>query len=497
MKVLDVDELHQGIDAILVKLQSMNEQIQQVHRDVEGIISLKESFKGKGGQAIRSYYEQCHVPLLTFFEGFLMQYSETLQRTKQHLQALEPSYKGFIRQNYLENELEQGLQNADNVTRDLTDEANGIIQSVSDIVFLPRLEDDEFALHVRQAKQQKQETIERLNEFDQQQTQALTHVRQELEKMHQYVQKIQSMFTSGEINISNFKIDQLDDVKAYQNIKTAIRPKGMNNSINEVWKVLFGPNVNLLSVQYQLHNQLRRLMPLQFLPLGNGIGTQPSSYIPQDTFYPFGYTATPTNAYYTNDGKKVNITNLTNNKNSKSEMTELEPIKLDMKDKIPISKGEMPWGPGNIGRVVKVISKAKLDKLIKNKVDKAIDWIEDAVNKVKDVAKGTGKYQVGAYKDIKGVEGLDAHHAGQKAAMKKLVDNYDLNTAPAINVPKVGHTIKGPNGIVSRSTKGIDNPRQLLARDIWELRRVYDDIPNSKLKELIELNKKMYPEMRK
>ncbi|QCT01644.1 hypothetical protein E6C60_0924 [Paenibacillus algicola] len=95
--------------------------------------------------------------------------------------------------------------------------------------------------------------------------------------------------------------------------------------------------------------------------------------------------------------------------------------------------------------------------------------------------KGTGKYQVGAYKDIRGVEGLDAHHAGQKAAMKKLVDNYDFNTAPAINVPKVGHTIKGPNGIVFRSTKGIDNPRQLLARDIRELRRVYDDIPNSAL----------------
>ncbi|MFC4619760.1 hypothetical protein ACFO4N_13685 [Camelliibacillus cellulosilyticus] len=111
--------------------------------------------------------------------------------------------------------------------------------------------------------------------------------------------------------------------------------------------------------------------------------------------------------------------------------------------------------------------------------------------------KGTGKYQVGAYKDIKGVEGLDAHHVGQKAVMKDFVENYDLNTAPAINVPKVGHTIKGPNGIVSRSTKGIENPRQLLARDIMELRRVYDDIPNSALKELIELNKKMYPEMRK
>lgn len=61
----------------------------------------------------------------------------------------------------------------------------------------------------------------------------------------------------------------------------------------------------------------------------------------------------------------------------------------------------------------------------------------------------------------------------------------------------VGHTISGPNGIVSRSTTGIETARQLLARDIMELRRVYDDIPNSALKELIELNKKMYSEMRK
>ncbi|WP_425449870.1 hypothetical protein, partial [Dethiothermospora halolimnae] len=114
--------------------------------------------------------------------------------------------------------------------------------------------------------------------------------------------------------------------------------------------------------------------------------------------------------------------------------------------------------------------------------------------------KGTGnaKYQVGAYKDIKGVKGLDAHHAGQKAAMKKLVEGYDSMTAPAINVPRIGHTKRHPvRGIVSRSTKGITNARQLLTRDIMELRRVYPDIPNSKLQELIEMNKKLYKEMRK
>ena len=118
-----------------------------------------------------------------------------------------------------------------------------------------------------------------------------------------------------------------------------------------------------------------------------------------------------------------------------------------------------------------------------------------AFSGAKQVQAGTSrpesptKYDVGLYNEIKGANGLDAHHVGQKAVMRKFVQDYDSNTAPAILVPKVGHTIKGPNGIVSRSTKGISNPRQLLARDITELRRVYPDIPNSQLQSLINLNK--------
>ena len=110
---------------------------------------------------------------------------------------------------------------------------------------------------------------------------------------------------------------------------------------------------------------------------------------------------------------------------------------------------------------------------------------------------GDTKYIVGAYKDVKGVEGMDAHHVGQKAVMEKMVSNYDSQTAPAISVPRMGHTrTAGEVGIVSRHTNGFVSARQLLARDIRELRRVYPDIPNSALRELVTLNKKMYEEMR-
>lgn len=124
-------------------------------------------------------------------------------------------------------------------------------------------------------------------------------------------------------------------------------------------------------------------------------------------------------------------------------------------------------------------------------------FVGDSGVLVHNTCDPNAKYQVGAYEDIRGAEGLDAYHVGQKALMKDLVDNYDPMTAPAINVPREGHTTLGPNGIVSRSTKGITSARQLLARDIMELRKVYPDIPNSALRELIDMNKRMYPEMRK
>ncbi len=115
------------------------------------------------------------------------------------------------------------------------------------------------------------------------------------------------------------------------------------------------------------------------------------------------------------------------------------------------------------------------------------------------VVKGATKskvWTVGPYNILKGTEvGLDAHHVGQKAVMKKFIPGYDMDTAPTILVPYVGHRKKGPRGIVSTKTKGFTNARQILARDIFELRRVYgpEGIPNSALQELIDMNKQMYP----
>lgn len=110
-----------------------------------------------------------------------------------------------------------------------------------------------------------------------------------------------------------------------------------------------------------------------------------------------------------------------------------------------------------------------------------------------DNAASLGKYEVGAYNALrKGASaGLEAHHVGQKAIMSNFIPTYNATTAPSILVPKLGHTLG--SGVVSRSTVGFTSARQVVARDIRELRRVYPDIPNSQLQKLIDLNKSMYP----
>ena len=107
---------------------------------------------------------------------------------------------------------------------------------------------------------------------------------------------------------------------------------------------------------------------------------------------------------------------------------------------------------------------------------------------------GSNLWIVGRYNQLSGLEpGLNAHHVGQKALMKKFIPNYNWRTAPSILVPEIGHITRGPLGRISANTKGFTNARQVLARDIWELRRVYPNIPTSSLYELIQLNKKLYP----
>ena len=140
----------------------------------------------------------------------------------------------------MEGEIEQGLNRAKQVTEELTDEANNIMDQVSDIVSLPKLDDSEVHLGVHDAKRHRDETVEKLIEFDVSQTDALTTIQTDLMHMKTWITNIETMMTEGVTDV-HFPAEQWQSF-ASQNplmIALAYRTQSLDQVIN--MNPLFNP----------------------------------------------------------------------------------------------------------------------------------------------------------------------------------------------------------------------------------------------------------------
>src|SRR5690606_34408764 len=96
-----------------------------------------------GGEAIKAFYRDCHLPLLETFADFKNSFETTMNSIKSAQETLEPAPDGYIMESFLEGEVETGLTTISTTTTNLTSDANGIMDSVADIVALPHLNDSE------------------------------------------------------------------------------------------------------------------------------------------------------------------------------------------------------------------------------------------------------------------------------------------------------------------------------------------------------------------
>ncbi|WP_227005619.1 T7SS effector LXG polymorphic toxin [Bacillus paralicheniformis] len=205
MKTLDVQALHNTIDQTLEQLKHQSDEFAKVKKAVEGITSLDDALKGKGGDAIRAFYEECHTPFLQFYDTFIEEYSSTLKKMKSALNSLEPNHNGFISQSFLEHELENGLNTADRTTKHLVSKTNATIAKVSHIVDLPDLNDSGFHEQNQKALKEISTTLEKLHAFDREQTNALKTAENDLETMQKYIGRLEKMYTGPKIEITGYQ----------------------------------------------------------------------------------------------------------------------------------------------------------------------------------------------------------------------------------------------------------------------------------------------------
>ncbi|MEC1080430.1 T7SS effector LXG polymorphic toxin, partial [Bacillus paralicheniformis] len=202
--------------------KQQSDEFAKVKKAVEGITSLDDALKGKGGDAIRAFYEECHTPFLQFYDTFIEEYSSTLKKMKSALNSLEPNHNGFISQSFLEHELENGLNAADRTTKNLVSKTNATIAKVSHMVDLPDLNDSGFHEQNQKALKEISTTLEKLHAFDREQTNALKTAENDLETMQRYMARLEKMYTGPKIEITGYqkgsilKPDEMDNLSGNQ-----------------------------------------------------------------------------------------------------------------------------------------------------------------------------------------------------------------------------------------------------------------------------------------
>lgn len=229
MKTLDVQAFQTGLDKTLTELKNQTDEISKVKQSIKGLTSLDDALKGAGGEAIRSFYEECHTTFLLFYESFISDYKGLLEKTKSALHSLEPNQNGFISQSFLENELHDGVSQAESLTGRLTSKANMTILTVKNIVDLPDLDDSAVNENAKKAQRQISETLEKLHTFDREQTNALKAARDDLDTMKQYIQQLERMYTGPKIEISEYKSGSI--LKPQNDSTISQAPGGLQNDL--------------------------------------------------------------------------------------------------------------------------------------------------------------------------------------------------------------------------------------------------------------------------
>ncbi|UAC49508.1 LXG domain-containing protein [Bacillus aquiflavi] len=246
MKILHAREIYTVIEIIQQTLKTTYEQVSEIEHAVEGIIQLEDSLKGKGGEAIRAFFQNVHKPFLLFHQAFITDYDTILEKIKYLLQSFEPAEDGFIHEIFLENDVANGLDRLERRVTSITSEINNAIHSVQDIVSLPPIQADETIFQINQARQHNRMTIENLHSFDEQATRLLDRILDDLLMMTSFMKEIEAMTQSGQLPISHNSVSKMMTSEAYRKLLGSLVQKVVLEPINTVERDPYGNDNSII-----------------------------------------------------------------------------------------------------------------------------------------------------------------------------------------------------------------------------------------------------------
>lgn len=147
-----MDAFMEGLEEGKNDIDTVVEDVSTLQTSITNFYNSKDVLSGEAGDAIRTYFKEVHGPFLSFLQQWLENYKETITTMQESVQEFESSPDGFIREEFLEEKVIAGFEKVEDRAQEFTTEANDIIDRVSDIVSLAKIDETEVLEHADNGK---------------------------------------------------------------------------------------------------------------------------------------------------------------------------------------------------------------------------------------------------------------------------------------------------------------------------------------------------------
>ncbi|MEB5478668.1 LXG domain-containing protein [Shouchella clausii] len=259
MKKYVASEFFSALDKIDSDMNQYTETLSNVHSAIQGVVNLGDNLTGQGGEALKNFYANNHVPLLSYWTMACQQVKIATAKMRMNALSFE-SNDAVIDESFIEGEVIPQLETNKRRIQEREDNINSIIDSVFDIVSLPRFDTSAVQKGIHDAKQHAMNTVEKLYDFDHVQSTAVDQLISLMAPISSFIAGLNGAIESG-VNIT-----ALAGYIASQEVPPEI--KAMHPMLNGTYNVLT-PYQNFQEQAVHTQNFLLSPNPFGFIHFSN------------------------------------------------------------------------------------------------------------------------------------------------------------------------------------------------------------------------------------
>ncbi|PAE94452.1 LXG domain-containing protein [Shouchella clausii] len=259
MKKYVASDFFSALDKIDSDMNQYTETLSNVHSAIQGVVNLGDNLTGQGGEALKNFYANNHVPLLSYWTMACQQVKIATAKMRMNALSFESS-DAVIDESFIEGEVIPQLEKNQRRIQQHQDRINGVVDSVSDIVSLPKIDTSAIQTGIHEAKQHAMNTVEKLYAFDYAQSAAVDQLISLMAPISSFIAGLNGAIESG------VSITALAGYIASQDVPPEI--KAMHPMLNGTYNVLT-PYQNFNDQAVHTQNFLLSPNPFGFIHFSN------------------------------------------------------------------------------------------------------------------------------------------------------------------------------------------------------------------------------------